>query len=223
MIALYYSLSQFDKIVDLSSKVNHMPDARFNTPNPATFDLLMNRRSVKAKDMEGPGPDRATLEKILRAGMRVPDHGKLAPWRFVVLEGEDRGKLGDAICDALIKEQETSEKIAEKMKGYATQGSVLVVAIFSPREHPAIPHWEQQLSTGAACQNMLIAATALGHAAQWLTGWGSYSPSVRAALQMAEAERIAGFLFFGDKPEKQPTERPRPELENHVTWGWPGL
>lgn len=200
-----------------------MADTSFNTPNAATYDLLMTRRSVKSRDMQGPGPDRAMLEKILAAGIRVPDHGKLAPWRFVVLEGEAREKLGDAICAALVKEQETSEKTAERMKGYATQGPVLVVAVFSPKFHPAIPEWEQQLSTGAACQNMLIAATALGVAAQWLTGWGSYSPSVRDELKMAANERIAGFLFFGNHGPDQPTERPRPNIEDHVTWGWPEL
>lgn len=198
-----------------------MTDSLFNSPNPATYDLLMSRRSVKAKDMAGPGPSRETMEQILRAGVRVPDHGKLAPWRFIVLEGEARAKLGDAICDALIKEQETSEKIAEKMKGYATQGSVLVVAVYSPKDHPAIPDWEQQLSTGAACQNILVAANALGVAAQWLTGWGSYSPTVRTALRLDDKERIAGFLFFGSYPERQPSERPRPDFNDVVSWGWP--
>lgn len=193
----------------------------FNTPNPATYDLLMQRRSVKAKDMIGHGPDRAAIEKILAAALRVPDHGKLMPWRFVVLTGAEREKLGDAICDALIKEQETSEKTAARMSGYATQGPVLVVAIYNPKDHPAIPEWEQTLSTGAACQNMLVAATALGYAAQWLTGWGSYSQSVRDALQMSERERIAGFLFFGDHGDCELTERPRPEFANHVSWGWP--
>ena len=84
----------------------------FNTPNKATYDLLMSRRSVKAKDMDGPGPNRDVMEKILCAGMRVPDHGKLAPWRFVVLEGAAREKLGNSIATALVKEQETSEKVA---------------------------------------------------------------------------------------------------------------
>ena len=198
-----------------------MTETPFNTPNSATYDLLMTRRSVKAKDMDGPGPNREVMEKIIRAGLRVPDHGKLAPWRFVVLEGTEREKLGDAIASALIAEQETSEKVAEKMKGYATQGPVLVVAIYSPNDARPIPEWEQKLSTGAACQNMLIAATALGYASQWLTGWGSYSPSVCNALGMSEQERIAGFLFFGHHGECMTTERPRPNFDDHVTWGWP--
>lgn len=198
-----------------------MADSSFNLPNSETYDLLMQRRSVKTRDMVGPGPDRAAMEKIIKAGMRVPDHGKLAPWRFVVLEGDARCNLGDAIARGLVEEQETSEKIAEKMKGYSTQAPVLVVAIYSPRNDRPIPEWEQQLSTGAACQNMLIAATALGYAVQWLTGWSSYSETVRKALRMSERERIAGFLFFGSHGECAPTERPRPELDKHVTWGWP--
>lgn len=197
-----------------------MAKTAFNQPNASAYETLMTRRSVKARDMQGPGPDRDAMEKILTAGLRVPDHGKLAPWRFVVLEGDARCMLGEAIARALVDEQETSERIAEKMKGYATQGPVLVVAIYSPKDDRPIPEWEQMLSTGAACQNMLIAATALGYAVQWLTGWGSYSPSVCKALGMNDQEKIAGFLFFGNHGEA-PDERPRPALADHVTWGWP--
>lgn len=199
-----------------------MSEKNFNPENVPTFDLLMRRRSIKAKDMQGPGPDRITMEKILAAGMRVPDHGKLAPWRFLVLTGEDRNRLGSLIAEGLIKENETSENVAEKMKGYATQGPVLVVAIYSPSDARSIPRWEQQLSIGAACQNMLIAATALGHASQWLTGWASYSKTVCDGLGLQGEEKIAGFLFFGDHPEREPTERPRPEFDNHVSWGFSG-
>ncbi|WP_417455779.1 nitroreductase [Kordiimonas sp.] len=192
----------------------------FNTPNAATYDLLMNRRSVKARDMVGPGPDRADIEKILAAALRVPDHGKLFPWRYLVLEGAAREKLGDVIAKALIEENETSEKVAEKMKGYATQGPVLVVAISSVREESTIPVWEQELSAGAACQNMITAATALGYASCWLTGWASYSPTVKAGLGLKANENIAGFIFFGNQAD-EPSERPRPEFDNHVTWGFP--
>jgi len=192
----------------------------FNPENVPTYDLLMRRRSVKAKDMVGPGPDRNTMEKILAAGMRVPDHGKLAPWRFLVLTGDDRERLGTMIATGLVAENETSEQVAEKMKGYATQGPVLVVAIYSPSNERPIPLWEQELSVGAACQNMLVAATALGHASQWLTGWASYSPTVCSGLGLQQNERIAGFLFFGDHPEKEPTERPRPNPADHIQWGF---
>lgn len=198
-----------------------MSKENFNPENVFTYDLLMRRRSVKAKDMEGPGPDKEAMEKILAAGMRVPDHGKLAPWRFLVLTGPDRDRLGELIARGLVEEKETSEKIAEKMKGYATQGPVLVVAIHSPSDARPIPRWEQELSAGAACQNMMIAATALGYASQWLTGWASYSPTVTKGLGLQGEERIAGFLFFGDHAEKEPTERPRPNFDDHVSWGFP--
>lgn len=197
-----------------------MSEKNFNPVNAATYDLLMRRRSVKAKDMKHPGPDKEAMEKILVAGMRVPDHGKLTPWRFLVLEGDDRAKLGELIATGLVVENETSEKIADKMKGYATQGPVLVVAIHCPNQNSAIPLWEQQLSIGAACQNMLIAATALGYASQWLTGWASYSPTVTNGLGIKDHERIAGFLFFGGHAERTPSERPRPEFHKHVQWGF---
>ncbi len=180
----------------------------------------MRRRSVKARDMVGPGPDRETLEKILSAGMRVPDHGKLTPWRFIVLEGAAREQLGDLISEALVAENNASENIAEKMKGYATQGPTLVIAIHSPSTARPIPAYEQMLSTGAACQNILVAATALGIAGQWLTGWAATSKTVASGLGLAGDEQIAGFLFFGSQSE-EPTERPRPSLEDRVVWGFP--
>lgn len=197
-----------------------MAETTFNTPSAQAYDLLMTRRSVKTRDMQEPGPDREAIEKILAAGMRVPDHGKLAPWRFVVLTGPERAKLGEAIQDGMIAEFESSPKVAEKMSGYATQAPALIIAIYSPNTSRPIPEWEQQLSTGAACQNMVIAATALGYGAQWLTGWGSYSKYVAKALKLATQEKIAGFMFFGSH-SRQPTERPRPNPADHVTWGWP--
>ncbi len=197
-----------------------MANKPFNTPSSEAYDLLMHRRSVKTRDMQDPSPDREALEKILAAGMRVPDHGKLAPWRFVVLTGPERAKLGKAITDGMIAEFESSPKVAEKMSGYATQAPTLIIAVYSPNTSRPIPEWEQKLSTGAACQNMVIAATALGYGAQWLTGWASYSKYVARALNMTADEKIAGFMFFGSH-SRSPTERPRPNPADHVTWGWP--
>lgn len=197
-----------------------MAETTFNTPSAQAYDLLMTRRSVRTRDMAGPGPDREAIEKILAAGMRVPDHGKLAPWRFIVLTGPEREKLGKAISDGMIAEFESSPKVAEKMSNYATQAPTLIVAIYSPNTSRPIPEWEQKLSTGAACQNMVIAATALGYGAQWLTGWASYSKYVAKALKMTAGEKIAGFMFFGDHTEN-PKERPRPDPADHIIWGWP--
>ncbi len=192
----------------------------FNSPNPATYNLLMTRRSVKTRDMTSPGPDQNAIEQILAAGMRVPDHGKLGPWRFIVLRDQSQEKLGDLIAAMLVSENETRPEIAQKMKGYATQAPVLIIAISSPKNDSPIPLWEQELSAGAACQNMLVAATALGYAGQWLTGWAAYSPGVQASLGLQADEKIAGFLFFGSH-DRTPSERPRPEAGNHITWGWP--
>lgn len=197
-----------------------MSEQEFNTPDSNTYDLLMARRSIVAREMSGPSPDDKTIRKILAAGIRVPDHGKLAPWRFLVLLGNEREKFGDIIAEALVAENVSNAKTAEKMKGYATQGPALIIVISAAKEHPAIPVWEQELSAGAVCQNMLIAATALGFASQWLTGWSAYSPTVAKGLGLAEHECIAGLMFFGTQ-KTQPTDRKRPILEDHITWGIP--
>lgn len=193
-----------------------------NTPNPSAFETLMNRRSVKAKDMQEPGPDRETLDQILTAAVRVPDHGKLAPWRFIVLEGDERCRLGELISTALVAEGQASEKVAEKMQGYATQGPTLVILISSPSDAKPIPVWEQELSAGAVGMSMLNAATALNVASQWLTGWASFSPTVAKGLGLTEKERIAGLFFFGTHPDNAPLERDRPALDDKVHFGFPG-
>lgn len=194
----------------------------FNTPNTSAYDTLMHRRSVKAKDMGGDGLPREDMVKILKAAMRVPDHGKLAPWRFLVLEGSEREQLGELISDALVAENACNSNAAEKMKGYATQGPTLVVAVYSPSTARPIPEWEQQLSMGASVMNMLTAATALGYASQWLTGWATFSDHVARGLGLTEDEKIAGLVFFGDHPQEAPTERPRPDFDSQVHWGFPG-
>ncbi|GHF11392.1 nitroreductase [Kordiimonas sediminis] len=192
----------------------------FNTPNPDVYDFLMNRRSVKTQQMDGPPVDKEDLTKILAAAARVPDHGKLAPWRFIILEGADQVAFGQLISKALLEENECSEKVATKMQGYATQAPTLIVAVSSPSDARPIPEWEQILSAGAACQNLLIAATALGYAGQWLTGWASYSDTVKKGLGLSGKEKIAGFLFLGTA-NAVPSERPRPDLADIVQVGMP--
>lgn len=190
----------------------------FNTSNPQTLNLLMKRRSVKAKAMIEPGPDRAQLSEILQAAIRVPDHGKLNPWRFIVLTGEDRNKLGALISQGLKNEGDVSQKVCEKMAGYATQGPTLIIAVSSPVEHRAIPLFEQQLSMGAACQTLLIAAHAIGFVGQWLTGWAATSKTVKDGLGLKSHEKIAGFIFLGSQA-CDPSERPRPNFDDVVQWG----
>lgn len=171
--------------------------------------LLATRRSGKPRDMIAPGPDAARLRAILTIAARVPDHGKLAPWRFTIVREDQREALADTIVAAYRAEKPEAGRLEiEAMEAFARQAPVLVVALFSPRESH-IPEWEQQLSAGAACMNALHAATAMGFVAGWLTGWAAYSDAVRDAFGAAP-ERIAGFLFIGS-PAKELEERPRPD------------
>jgi len=194
----------------------------FNRPSPSTYDFLMNRRSVKTRDMVTPGPDNGEIKEILTAAMRVPDHGKLAPWRFIVLDTRgEQEKFGRLISEALMAENAGSADTAAKMAGYATQAPVLVIAVHSPdSSNKKIPLWEQQLSTGAACQNLLVAAHAKGFVGQWLTGWAATSDTVADGLGLANGERIAGFIFLGSQG-RVPSERPRPAYNDRVSHGFP--
>ena len=174
--------------------------------------LLHSRRSGKPRDMIAPGPDAAQLDQILRAAVRVPDHGKLAPWRFVVVGADQRGALSELLVRAYRQEKPEAGRLEiEAMEQFAHQAPTLIVALSSPVSESKIPLWEQQLSVGAACMNLLIATHALGFVGGWLTGWPAYSDSVRDAFG-TPTQRIAGFLFIGT-PARALDERPRPEFD----------
>lgn len=184
------------------------------------FDLLASRRSGKARDMLAPGPTDAQLAAMLSAAMRVPDHGKLTPWRFVVVETSARPALATLLVDSYGKEKPLASKTeVEAMRNFALQAPSLVVlmAKLNPQSH--IPIWEQELSVGAAAMQLLNAGHAMGFVGNWLTGWASYSAAVAAAL-CEEGERIAGFFFFGTAG-KPLEDRIRPEAET-VVRRWPG-
>ena len=180
------------------------------------LSLLATRRSGKPRDLVAPGPDAAQLATILEIAARVPDHGKLAPWRFVIVEADQREALATLITNAYRAErpQAAANEIAA-LDQFAHQAPALVVVLFSPRTASHIPLWEQQLSVGAACMTLLNATHALGFAGGWLTGWPTYSDTVRDAFG-ADPERIAGFFFLGT-PAKQLEERPRPDLSTIIT------
>lgn len=187
-----------------------------NIARPDAIEVLLSRRSVKTRDMTGPGPDAAALATILAAGRRVPDHGKLAPWRFFVFTGAARGAFGEVIRQAWLAEESVpSEAVAAQLAGLPLEAPVLVVLASTPSDARPIPLWEQQLSAGAAGMAMLTAAHMLGHVGQWITGWPAYSRGVHAALGLGEGDRIAGLLFFGDAA-REPSERPRPEADEVV-------
>jgi nitroreductase len=183
------------------------------------LSLLGTRRSGKPRDLIAPGPDADQLAQILAIAARTPDHGKLAPWRFVIVRDERRAALATVITDAYRAERPQAARLEiEALEQFATQAPALIVVLASPKTESHIPSWEQELSVGAACMNLLHAAHALGFAGGWLTGWAAYSDAVRDAFGAAP-ERIAGFIFLGT-PAKQLEERPRPDLSKIVSsWG----
>jgi nitroreductase len=172
--------------------------------------LLASRRSGKPRDMIAPGPDPAQLHAILEAAIRTPDHGKLAPWRFVVVEDGERDAFAKLLRDVYLADKPEAGRIElEAVDQFARQAPALVVALSTPAHASHIPIWEQQLSAGAACMNLLAAAHACGFVASWLTGWAAYADRVRDAFGK-DGERIAGFLFIGS-PGRPLEERPRPD------------
>ena len=184
--------------------------------------LLATRRSGKPRDMVAPGPDAAALARILTAAARVPDHGKLAPWRFVVVPGDVRGAFANMLRGAYLAAKPAAARgELEGVDQFAQQAPTLVVVLSSPKLDSPIPLWEQQLSAGAACMALLAAAHAEGFVGGWLTTWAAASPAVLAGLGAAPPERIAGFLFIGT-PSRPLDERPRPDPERIVTEWQPG-
>lgn len=183
---------------------------------PEALDLLKTRRSVKPLDLAGPGPSATDLETLLTIAARVPDHGKLVPWRFVVFEGDARLKAGEAIVAAFKTNnpQATSDQIEFERRRLAR--APLVVAVVSrAAPHVKIPEWEQVLSSGAAAMNLVHAAHALGFAASWITEWYAYDRCVLDALGLAPHERIVGFVHIGN-PARGSDERDRPVLSDIV-------
>jgi len=188
--------------------------------DPTTpLSLLATRRSGKPRDLIAPGPDAAQLAQILTIAARTPDHGKIAPWRFVTVAADQRDALSRLITDAYRAERPQAARLEiEALDQFAHQAPTLVVVLSSPRTDSHIPLWEQELSAGAAAMNLLHAAQAMGFAAGWLTGWPAFSDTVRDAFGAAP-DRIAGFIFIGT-PAKPLDERPRPDLATVVrAWG----
>lgn len=176
-----------------------------------TLALLALRRSTKVVRLAEPGPDAAQTDALLRLAARVPDHGKLGPWRFVVIEGEARARAGEAL--ASVCADEASAAIA---RNTFLRAPLCVMVVSAATPHAKIPEWEQLLSAGAACQNLLLAAYAMGFGGCWLTGWAVYDARGRSALGLAEHERIAGFIHLG-APSETPTERVRADWRERVS------
>ncbi len=183
----------------------------------ATLDLLRSRRSVPPPRLEGPGPDRDELDALLTVAARVPDHGKLAPWRFLVIAGEARSRVGETI--AAVHASDFPDADAARLdieRKRLVQAPVVVGVVSRAGPHVKIPEWEQVLSAGAVCMNLVVAANAAGYATSWLTEWYAYDRRILDALGLEPSEKIAGFIHIG-RPQEVPSDRPRPDLADIVT------
>ena len=186
-------------------------------PLTDTIDFLKSRRSVKPREMSGPGPSPAELDTILTIGARVPDHGKLAPWRFIVFENEARARAGDVIAAVFArKNPDAAADVIESEKRRLMEAPLVIAVVSGIKPHPKIPPWEQELSAGASCMNIVAAATALGYGANWLTGWFAYDRDVLDGLGLLPDEKLAGFIHVGT-PTRANEDRPRPVLADIVT------
>jgi nitroreductase len=184
---------------------------------PDAIDLLKTRRSVKPMQLGGPSLSQAEIETLLTIASRVPDHGKLTPWRFIVFEGAARLTAGEKIADVFHKDhpEATPEQI-EFERNRLARAPLVIAVVSRAAPHVKIPEWEQVLSAGAAAMNLVTAAHALGYAANWITEWYAYDARVLTAFGLAPHERVAGFVHIGT-PGTPPEDRPRPPLSDIVT------
>jgi nitroreductase len=181
------------------------------------IELLKVRRSVKPREMTAPGPSPAELETILTIGARVPDHGKLTPWRFIVFQGDARLRAGEIIAKVFAQKnpQATAADI-EVEKKRLTDAPLVIAVVSLTKPHPKVPAWEQELSAGASAMNIVTAATALGYGACWLTGWFAFDRDVLDGFGLKADEKLAGFVHIGT-PSRPSEDRPRPALSEIVT------
>jgi nitroreductase len=187
------------------------------TPNPQALEFLLSRRSRPAKTLKAPGPDADALMPILTAAARTPDHGKLEPWRFIVLQGDALTRLAGVAKERGAALGLDEDKIAKGHDQFANS-PMCVAVIEVQKDAPKIPPLEQTYSAGAVCLALLNAALAAGWGANWLSGWVSHDRGfMTEALGLAENERVAGFMHIGTETSTPP-ERPRPDLDAITTW-----
>ena len=190
-------------------------------PDTHVLAWLALRRSTKVAHLAEPGPSAAELDAILRIGSRVPDHGKLGPWRFIILSGTARGAYGAALADLLAKRSPGID--ADRLAGEAARferAPCVVAVVFSPVDSPKVPEWEQVLSAGAVCHNVQLAARGFGYAGCWLTEWMTFDTEACALLGLQDREKIAGFLYIGSSAMPA-EERGRPEARTRTTYWAP--
>ena len=181
-----------------------------DTSNVLTF--LKSRKSGSAKAMSGPGPTQAQISEILDIAVRVPDHGKLAPWRFVLIEGAGRAQMGEGFAQVWAKNNPThSAESLDFQRGLFLRAPVILVVVSTALAHGKIPLWEQQLSSAAVCYNAVLAATAMGFDAQWQSDWVAYDDGAKAVMRIAAHEKVAGIIYIGTSSVVL-EDRPRPEV-----------
>ena len=194
-----------------------MTDLNAALPLPVRSDAMLTRlatrRSASAQLLIAPGPSEAEIEQILHLGARTPDHGKLFPWRFVVLGPQSRADLSEALAALAETQGRTDKDLAVLAKLANPPLTIMVVS--TPIQGHKVPVWEQQLSAGAVCMNLEHAADALGYSASWITDWYSYDPAAVALFGVQDGETIAGFIHIGTLTEA-PLERPRPVMAHKV-------
>ncbi|MEL6322853.1 MAG: nitroreductase [Pseudomonadota bacterium] len=181
-------------------------------PSRSTRDLLALRRSAGKKTLQEPGPDEAELDELLRIACRVPDHRRLEPWRFITILGEARARLGKACAEIRHRTDEAPSPADMDEEETRFLRAPSVIAVVSAPDHThKTPVWEQELSAGAVCYNLLLAANAAGWSGVWLTEWVAYDRDVATELGLSDRERIAGFIYLGTSSTASP-ERPRPDM-----------
>ena len=184
-------------------------------PSPERERRLATRRSAPAQALAAPGPSPEEIQRLLSLGARTPDHGKLFPWRFVIMGRESRAALAEALAPLAARQADPGKALKVLSKLTAPPLTILVVS--APVEGHKVPVWEQQLSAGAVCMNLEHAANALGYAASWITDWYSYDPQALELFGVGASERVAGFIHVGTLAEG-PLERPRPDLATRVSY-----
>ena len=209
--------SPVGRAIILTAQRTRCVTLQVNSLMPDALKLLTTRRSFKAMELVGPAPSAAEIDTLLTIASRVPDHGKLTPWRFIVFEGDARQKAGAAIAAAFRgKYPDAKPEQVEAERARLTRAPLVVAVVSRAGPHVKIPEWEQVLSAGAAAMSLVLAAHALGYGANWITEWYAYDRAVLDALGLAPHERIAGFIHIG-RPPGPPEDRPRPPLGEIAT------
>lgn len=179
--------------------------------------FLKSRKSASAKTMSGPGPSADQLTEILNIAVRVPDHGKLSPWRFVLIEGEGRARMGEGFAQVWAKNNPShSSESLNFQHGLFMRAPMILVVVSTAAVHSKIPIWEQQMSAASVCYNAVLAATAMGFDAQWQSDWVAYDQGAKAVMGVAAQERVAGIIYFGTTTVAL-EDRPRPDVASLLT------